>query len=105
MRTLIHPRTIVVDPVMRGQITEVLETALGPVRSYLNGADVFLTDVNGPKRGPDKRCRVVAHIPAGGSVVVSQIARDPVAAVTVASLRCRRAIRSRLKKRQDSRRR
>ena len=65
MRTLIHPRTIVADPEVRAQIIEALETALGPVRQRLHWVDVYLTDVNGPRGGPDKRCRIVAHLPAG----------------------------------------
>jgi putative sigma-54 modulation protein len=106
VRVLIHPRSLMAtDTELRTRIGEALSSALGPVESHLDGADVFLTDVNGPRSGPDKRCRVVARLPAGGSVVVCRTARDPVTAVTVAALRCRRAIRSRLKKRQDGRRR
>jgi hypothetical protein len=57
MRLLIHPRATVADPEVRVQIVEALETAFGPVRSRLDGIDVYLTDVNGPRGGPDKRCR------------------------------------------------
>ena len=105
MRTLIHPRTIVADPEVRVRIVESLETALGSVRSRFDGIDVYLTDVNGPKGGPDKRCRIVAYLPAGRPVVVSRTDRDPVAAVVAAAARCRRLTRSRLKQRQDRRRR
>lgn len=105
MRTLIHPRTIVGDPEVRIQIVEALETALRPVRARLDGIDVYLTDVNGPRGGPDKRCRVVAYLPAGHPVVVSRVDRDPVVAVVAAAAQCRRLIRSRLKRRRDRRRR
>jgi hypothetical protein len=105
MRLLIHPRTTVADPEVRTQIVEALETALGPVQSRLDGIDVYLTDVNGPRGGPDKRCRIVAHLPAGRPVVVSRTDQDPVAAVVAAAARCRRSIRARLKRRQDRRRR
>ena len=105
MRVLIHPRTITADDKeLRARVAEAVETALAPVRSRLYWVDVYLTDVNGPKGGPDKRCRVVAHLPTG-PVVVGRTGRDPVAAVTAAALRCRRLIRSRLKRRRDVRRR
>jgi putative sigma-54 modulation protein len=106
VRVLMHPRTISTDDKkLRAQVVESLQVALGPVRSYLHGADLYLTDVNGPKGGPGKRCRVVAYLPAGRPVVVSRTDRDPVAAVTAAAARCRRSIRSQLKRRQDRRRR
>ena len=72
MRVLIHPRTITAaDKELRARVAEAQETALSPVRSRLYWVDVYLTDVNGPKGGPDKRCRVVAHLPTGPVVVVS----------------------------------
>ena len=105
MRVLIHPRTITdTDKELRGRVAEALETALAPVQSRLRWVDVYLTDVNGPKGGPDKRCRVVAHLPTG-PVVVGRTGRDPVAAVTAAAGQCRRLIRSRLKRQQHRRRR
>jgi putative sigma-54 modulation protein len=105
VRVLIHPRAITAaDKELRARVAEALETALAPVRSRLHWVDVYLTDVNGPKGGPDKRCRVVAHLPTG-PVVVARAGRDPMAAVTAAALRCRRLIRSRLRRRRDVRRR
>ena len=104
MRVLIHPRNITADPELRARVAEALETALAPVRSHLRWVDLYLTDLNGPKGGPDKRCRVVAHLPTG-PVVVGRTGRDPVAAATAAAVRCRRLIRTRLKKRWGRRRR
>jgi hypothetical protein len=105
VRILIHPRTITAtDKELRARVAEALETAVAPVRSRLYWVDVYLTDMNGPKGGPDKRCRLVAHLPTG-PVVVGRTGRDPVAAVTAAALQCRRLVRSRLKRRQHRRRR
>ena len=105
MRVLIHPRTITAaDKELRARVADALETALAPIRSRLQWVDVYLTDVNGPKGGPDKRCRVVAHRPTG-PVVVARTGLDPVAAVAAAAVRCRRLIRSRLKRRWGRRRR
>jgi hypothetical protein len=105
VRVLIHPRTITAtDKELRGRVTEALETALAAVWSSLNWVDVYLTDVNGPRGGPDKRCRVVAHLPTG-PVVVARTGLDPVAAVAAAAVRCRRLVRSRLTRRRHRRRR
>lgn len=106
MRILIHPRNITADDRdLRSRLGEAVETALGTELQRLLWVDVYLTDVNGPRGGPDKRCRVVAHLPAGGPVVVSRMDSDPVTAVGVAAARSRRLIRSRMKRRQDRRRR
>lgn len=104
MRVLIHPRSITADRDLRDRVTEAVGTALAPLRAFLLWVDVYLTDVNGPRGGPDKRCRVVAHLRTG-AVVVGRTARDPVAAVTAAALRCRRLVRSRLARRRHRQRR
>jgi hypothetical protein len=101
---LIHPRTITADEELRDRAAEALATALAPVGSRLRRVDAYLTDVNGPRGGPDKRCRVVAHL-ATGPVVVSRTAPDLVVAVSVAAARCRRLIQTRLKRRRDRQRR
>lgn len=104
MRILIHPRTITADTDLRSRVTEALEAALGPVRRYLLWVDAYLTDINGPRGGPDKRCRVVAHLRTGGPVVVGRTWVDPVAAVAAAATRCRRLVLARLKQRLARRR-
>ena len=104
MRVLIHPRTITADPELRSRIHEALDAVLETVRPDLEWVDLYLTDVNGSRNGPDKRCRVVAHLRTG-PVVVSRTGRDPVAAVTAATGRCRRLVRSRLNRRRHRRRR
>jgi putative sigma-54 modulation protein len=101
---LIHPRTITADAELRDRASEALATDLAPVRSFLRWVDAYLTDVNGPRGGPDKRCRVMAHL-VTGPVVVSRTARDPVVAVSAAAARCRRLILTRLNRRRDRRRR
>jgi putative sigma-54 modulation protein len=104
VRILIHPRTITADAELRARTTEALESTLAPVWARLRWVDAYLTDVNGPRGGPDKRCRVVAHV-ATGTVVVERIGRDPVVVTAEAAARCRRLILERLKRSRDQRRR
>lgn len=106
MRILIHPRDITADtPELRLRVADVLENALASVQGFHESIDVYLTDVNGPRGGPDKRCQIVAQVSSEQPVVSTATGRDPVAAALAAANRCRRTLRSRLKRRRDRRRR
>jgi hypothetical protein len=105
MRILIHPRPVAVSAEMRERVLQSLEAVLEPVRPHLSAIDVYLTDVNGPKGGADKRCRLVAHLPASRPVVVSRTARSAEAAAGAAAARARRAVRSLRQRRRHCRRR
>jgi putative sigma-54 modulation protein len=106
MRILIHPRDITADtPELRDRVADVLETALSSVQGFHESIDVYLTDVNGPRGGPDKRCQIVAQVSSERPVVSTAMGRDPVATVLAAANRCRRQLRNRWKRRRDRRRR
>jgi hypothetical protein len=98
VRVLIHPRTITADDELRVRAVDALEAALAPVGRHLLRVEAYLTDVNGPRGGPDKRCRVVAHL-RSGPVIVCRTGVDPVAVVASAAARCRRLVLARLKRR------
>jgi len=55
-------------------------------------AHVRLTDVNGPRGGVDKRCRVELRAPGSGTVVVTSMARDWRGALEAALARASRAL-------------
>jgi hypothetical protein len=97
VRILIHPRSLSTEKELRDRASKALETALAPVQRFLLWVDVYLTDVNGPRGGPDKRCRVVAHL-RSGPVVVSRTGPDPVATVAAAAAHCRQLVLNRLKR-------
>lgn len=104
MRILIHSRYLTSDTELRSRAEEALKAALEPVEASLMWADLYMTDENGPRGGPDKRCRVVAHLRTG-PVVVTRTGTNPIATVSSAGLRCRRLVRSRLARRRHRRRR
>jgi hypothetical protein len=55
-------------------------------------ARVQLADVNGPRGGVDKRCRVEIRSDGGGSVVITALARDWRSALDQALARACRAL-------------
>lgn len=53
-----------------------IEFALRRLRWMSPRAHVHLEDVNGPRGGVDKRCRIELRAPAGQPVVVTSMAND-----------------------------
>ena len=105
MRILIHPRFLTADDNdLRTRTEAALEAGLSPIHPSLRSVEAYVTDLNGPRGGPDKRCRIVARL-ATGPVIVSRIDRDPVAATSAAATQCRRVISDRVKRHRDRRRR
>jgi hypothetical protein len=55
-------------------------------------ARVQLSDINGPRGGSDKRCRVEIQTTTSGSVVITSVAREWRAALDQALARASRAV-------------
>ncbi len=66
-------------------------------------AEVQMSDVNGPRGGVDKRCRVEFRTDGGGSVVVAAVARDWRTALDDALARAMRFLLRARRRRNDVR--
>ncbi|MEJ2009366.1 MAG: HPF/RaiA family ribosome-associated protein [Acidobacteriota bacterium] len=64
---------------------------------------VSVEDVNGPRGGVDKRCRIVADISPSGNLVIEETDTRAHEAVDRAADRLRRNVRRELKRRQSRR--
>ncbi len=67
-------------------------------------ADVFLSDVNGPRGGVDKRCQVELRTDGAGTVVVASVANDWRSALDTALARAARLLMRQWRRASDSRR-
>jgi len=103
VRLMISSRHFPADRDLRREIDRQLRSVMGPVGTAVDDVEVYLTDVNGPRGGEDKHCRIVARLPSGPPVVVSRTHRDALAAVGRAASVCRRSVRTRLKRRWSGR--
>ncbi len=63
---------------------------------YIREIDVVLRDVNGPRGGVDKLCRVIAKLHKGGRVEIEERNSTFVGAIRVASKRLRRLLTRRI---------
>lgn len=96
MRVEIRRRQLELSDGLRAHIERQLRTDLGRFAGQVAWVWVYLGDVNGPRGGEDKRCRIVVHFARGGGrAVASGIGTDPYAAVTQASDRAARIVKRR----------
>lgn len=72
---------------VRDYAQDRLATALRRFAPRLREASVWLEDVNGPRRGVDKLCRINVRLKSGGQVTVSAEADSEYAAVAQAAER------------------
>jgi ribosome-associated translation inhibitor RaiA len=78
--------------------------ALGRFEHRISRTELALEDVNGPRQGPDKRCKVQVLLNGLPPIVVEVIDTDAMAAVNRALDRAARHVRDRLNRERDLRR-
>ncbi len=86
-----------------------IRCSLSRFQDKVRKVSAFLSDINGPKGGMNKRCRVLVHLKSQGSVVVQHTAESVFASITGAMDRLEQAVRRKLTRkrtqlRQKSRR-
>ena len=91
------------DDVLKGHIERRLRFALGRFAARIRRLTVRLTDVNGPRRGIDKRCRIAVALVPLGVVMVEGSGDDPFALIADAAKRVGRAVRRELERRRRGR--
>jgi len=96
MRLNIHGQGLAIDAAVRGRVERRLGFALGRFGGRVVRVAVHLADVNGPRGGVDKRCRVVADLPGHPAVVVEEADADRNALIDRAADRVGHALRRRL---------
>jgi ribosomal subunit interface protein len=77
---------------LREHATRRLLFALSRFAPRLRRIEVRLDDINGPRGGVDKRCRVAIGVRAGAALVVEQVDSDMYAAIARAADRAGRAV-------------
>ncbi len=76
-----------ISEALREHILRRLDFAMRRVASRVSRVVVRLVDVNGPRGGPDKRCRIIAHLAPTGSIMVEATDADAYAATSQATNR------------------
>ncbi len=73
-----------------------LQVMLGRYEAKIISLNVSLFDINGPKGGEDKCCKIIVKINGTSSIVVQETAADLYDAINTCSRRARRAVKRQL---------
>ena len=104
MKLVIHHRALELSAEERENLERRLHFALGRFAARVTGVTVRLTDVNGPRGGPDKRCCLAVRLKPAGAVIVEDVDADLTVLVDRAADRAGRAVARLLDKRRSARR-
>ena len=101
MRLEIRSQDLEIDPGLRGYIERRLRFVLGRFSIRIARVTVYLADVNGPRGGMDKRCRIVVRLVRAGQVFVEDTDTDVGAVVDRATDRVGQSVRRELERRRE----
>ncbi len=87
MKIELRSSNVPISAALREHALRRLDFALRRFASRVEEVVVRLVDVNGPKGGPDKRCRIVVRFATSGSVLVEATEADAYCAVSQAAMR------------------
>ena len=90
---------------LRDFISRRLYFALGRFSPEVQGVTACVGDINGPKGGLDKRCRIIVKLKGLENVIKEVVADDLKLAVTSAADSVGRSVARALERRRDRRRR
>lgn len=103
MRILIRGQHMQVDESLRDTISRRIGFVLSRFAERIRSTEVQVTDVNGPRGGIDKRCKVAVRLAGAGTVVVEDKDQNPHAAVARAFERVGQAVARLLERRREGR--
>ncbi len=90
MNIAIQSNGLVLTESLRAYVYRRLETSLG--WALTRRLAVWLSDINGPRGGRDKRCKIQISLDNGKSVVIEDTEEDMYAAIDRAAERADRAL-------------
>jgi putative sigma-54 modulation protein len=92
MKIIIRPRHVDLDDSIREHIDRQLEFSLGRFSSRIRQVTARIVDLNGPRGGEDKSCRIEIQLQPSGVVFVEYTAAHLCAAVDRAADKAARTV-------------
>ncbi len=104
MRLEINSRGVRLGEAAREMIERRILFALGRFESRISHVDAMVEDVNGPRGGVDKRCKILVKLDRLGELAAESSHAELLGAVAIAADRIGRAVAKRLDRRLAVRR-
>lgn len=98
MRMTIQTNGFTMTTALRAYTEQRLATALGWARQHLRKLVVWLSDINGPRGGIDKRCKIQVRLDGGRQIIIEDVEADLYAAIDRAAGRADRAVVKRVER-------
>jgi ribosomal subunit interface protein len=92
MRMIIHTSGFDITDALRSYTEQRLRTALGWANYQIRKLAVSLSDINGPRGGIDKVCKLQVQLANGREIIIEDAEADLYAAIDRAAERADRAI-------------
>jgi len=92
MKLALRFRHVVLSPEARQKILDRVASALARISPWIRSVDVTVTDVNGPKGGADKQCRLRIRGRSIPGVVIEHVGADTLATISIAAERAEQVV-------------
>jgi len=104
MELTLHSSRLSVSPATKAYLERRLSFALGRFADVISGIDVRLEDINGPRGGIDKRCRIRVMLSRISTPALAEVVDHEIrAAIDIAANRVGRSVARQLDRRQGRR--
>jgi len=98
MNIQLHTQGFELTDAINAHVRRQINFNLVNFEGHIVSVDVFLSDINGPKGGPDKKALVCVHLDSRSTVTVERTRADLYAAITLVSRQAKRTVTRALNK-------
>ncbi len=100
MKLTFRARHVDLSPELHDQLQRRLDFALGRLATAIRAVDVTIVDINGPKGGADKQCRIHVRGPLLRTIMIEHVGTEVLSTVSIAAERAGRAVARSLARRR-----
>ncbi len=101
MEVEISSQNFHVDDETESHVERRMEFALKQFNSWITHVQVHLEDVNGPRRGIDKKCRILVNIKGGKTIKIEDLDADLISAINRAADRVGQVVGREIDRRRE----
>ncbi|MGE0401646.1 MAG: HPF/RaiA family ribosome-associated protein [Kofleriaceae bacterium] len=100
MKLTIRTRHLEITPETSEEIRQRLYNAFARISPWIRAVDVTIVDINGPKGGADKQCRLRVRGRSIPSIVIEHVGVDTLATIATVAERAEQTVLRRVARRR-----